>query len=87
MSSRNRLLELTALIYENTKQVDSYLRNNNLPPPSFDQSYPPVLYLPSEVDVARSAALEAISELQAHLLGPIGSIWGVLAQVSYLLDN
>jgi hypothetical protein len=87
MTSNCRLLELTALIHENTRQVDTYIRDNNLPPPSFDHSYPPVLDLPSKVDVARSAALEAISELQAHLLGPIGSIWGVLAQVSYLLDS
>lgn len=80
MNSPSRLLELTEIITQRTREVDSYIANNNLPSPTFDPSYPPVLDL-GDADGARLAAIEAIDELRAHLLGPMGSIYDRVIEV------
>ncbi|KAH7122653.1 S-adenosyl-L-methionine-dependent methyltransferase [Dendryphion nanum] len=74
MGSPSRLLELTAIIQDKTKEIDSYIRKHELPSPSFDPSYPPVFNL-GDSEAARFAAIEAIDELKAHLLGPLGSLY------------
>ncbi|ORY09830.1 S-adenosyl-L-methionine-dependent methyltransferase [Clohesyomyces aquaticus] len=74
MASDGRLIQLTELLSTKVKAVHIYIRENNLPDPSFDASYPPVFDLPLDVDVARKAALEALDELRSHLLGPLGTI-------------
>ena len=65
------------------KDVDSYIHENNLPDPSFDASYSPVLQLPPKVDASRKAALEALDELRDHLLGPMGSIVEAVTSVRF----
>jgi hypothetical protein len=82
MASQRRLLQLSNLIHDNTVIVDSYIKENNLPDPSFLPEYPPVLDLPHEADLARKAALEALDELREHLLGPVGSVIYNTADVS-----
>ncbi|KAF2111944.1 O-methyltransferase-domain-containing protein [Lophiotrema nucula] len=79
MAQSSRIVELAALINDKTKQVDTYLRDNNLPSPSFDPSYPPVQALPKEIDFAREAALGALDELQQHLLGPAHHLYRTMA--------
>ncbi|TVY82551.1 O-methyltransferase gsfB, partial [Lachnellula suecica] len=72
MSSRSRIVELAAIIHEQTLKVDAHLASNQIPAPSFDIDTP--LSLPAEVQVSQGAVLEAIDELQALFLGPIGSV-------------
>lgn len=81
--STSRLLELASIISDKTKEVDTYIHDNGLPPPSFDPSYPPVLDLQGDVGAARAAALEAIEELKAHLLGPVGKIYEDAVHASF----
>ena len=81
MTSSGRSLQLSELLQAKVKDVDSYIRENNLPDPSFDESYQPVLDLPPNVDAARKAALEALDELRDHLLGPTGAIYEAVTSV------
>lgn len=74
MVAHSVLLQLTNTIQEKTAEVNEFIRDNGLPEPSFDHTYPPMLKLSTEADAARSAALEAIDELRCHLLGPLGMI-------------
>jgi hypothetical protein len=81
MTTSTRLSQLTALIAEKTAEVDCYIQEKNLPQPSFNASYLPGLELQGSVSVARSAALEAIDELRAHLLGPMGCLYDAVTNV------
>jgi hypothetical protein len=81
MAADSVLLELSRLIQDRTAEVDEFIRESGLPQPSFDHSYPPVLKLSAEADVARQAALEAIDELRCHLLGPLGIIMSHTSEV------
>ncbi|KAF2993168.1 hypothetical protein E8E13_000504 [Curvularia kusanoi] len=80
------LLQLTNTIHQRTAQVDAYIQANGLPEPSFDPSYPPILRLSPEIDAARNAALEAIDELRAHLLGPLGLVMEHIGEMSQLVS-
>jgi len=86
MGSMRQLIQLTELIQAKVKDVDRYIHENNLPDPSFDSSYPPVLQLPPNVDASRDAALEALDELRNHLLGPLGSIVEAVTSVRPILS-
>lgn len=81
MTSSGRLLQLTELLHTKVKDIDAYICENNLPDPSFDASYRPVLDLPPKVDATRKAALEALDELRDHLLGPTGAIFEAVTSV------
>jgi hypothetical protein len=61
--------------------VDEFSISNNLPSPSFDASTPPDLPLPPYVTEAKEAALEAMDELQALLLGPMPKIFHDLIHI------
>lgn len=82
MDTSRVLLQLTNTIHQRTAEVDAYIQASGLPEPSFDPSYPPILRLSPEVDAARNAALEAIDELRAHLLGPLGLIMEHIGEVN-----
>lgn len=84
MASSRVLLELTNTIQQNTVKVDDFIIANGLPEPSFDASYPPVLPLSPEVEAARDAALEALDELRAHLMGPLGTVLHHIGEVTIL---
>lgn len=81
MSSNRRLLQLASAITENTSKIDTYIEENKLPEPSFEESNPPVLNLPPDLETARKTALEALDELRDHLLGPIGIISNAVTEV------
>ena len=66
-----RILELAEIVKAQTAVVDSYLRENNLPSPSFDEDGPVNFNIKShEVERARLAALSAALELSDLLVGP-----------------
>ncbi|PQE06070.1 s-adenosyl-l-methionine-dependent methyltransferase protein [Rutstroemia sp. NJR-2017a BBW] len=73
-SSPNRIVELSALIHENTIKVDEFITANGLPTPSFDISQPPVLPLPPHIDSLRKAVIAASDELKTLMLGPIPAL-------------
>ena len=69
--SSSRITELATLVQINTAKVDGYLREHNLPFPSFDEDGPVDFKLQSEeIQDARTAAMEASLELHDLLLGP-----------------
>jgi hypothetical protein len=84
MTSTGRLIQLVGILQEKVGEVDTYIHENDLPDPSFDANYPPVLVLPPSQDAARKAALEALDELRDHLLGPVGTIYEAVANVCTL---
>jgi hypothetical protein len=73
-SSSNRIVELSALIHENTIKVDEFMTANGLPTPSFDISQPPVLPLPHHIDALRKAVIDASDELKTLMLGPLPAL-------------
>ncbi|KAI0521562.1 putative O-methyltransferase [Xylaria bambusicola] len=67
----SRIDHLAATISANTNAITTYLDQNNLPHPSFDADGPITLNLSSQVERARSAAINALQELLDLLQGPI----------------
>lgn len=68
----SKIQQLADTISRNTAIVDAYLKENNLPGPSFDVDAPQQL-IPleaTEANAARQAAIEASRELQELLKGP-----------------
>jgi hypothetical protein len=80
MASTSRISELASIIQRQTAVVDEYLKANGLPTPSFDASYQPALQFTEDISAARDAVLEAMDELQALMLGPMGSIFHEITQ-------
>jgi len=76
-----RIVELSSIIEQKTRKIDEYFAANNLLSPSFDASTPPDLPLPPDIAEAKEAALEAMDELQALLLGPMPKIFHDLIHV------
>ena len=69
--SSSRITELAALVQANTAKVDGYLRERDLPFPSFDEDGPVDFKIESdEIQKARTVAMEASLELYDLLLGP-----------------
>lgn len=67
-----RTVQLAASILQHTSEIETYLAENNLPSPSFAPGTPPKLPLPPGLQTSLDAALSAVDELQALLLGPLG---------------
>lgn len=66
-----RIAELAACIQQRTLDIDSYLKQNQLPTPSFDEDGPSDLQLSnSNIAAARQQVLSATLELHDLLLGP-----------------
>jgi hypothetical protein len=84
MAPKSRIAELASIIQENTTVLDEYFAANNLPSPSFDESYPAVVQLPEDIAAARDAVTEANDELSALLRGPVASIFYDVTRVSPL---
>ena len=69
--SSSRITELATLVQINTAKVDHYLREHNLPFPSFNEDGPVDFRIESDdIENARTAAMEATLELHDLLLGP-----------------
>lgn len=64
------IAQLATVVATNTKRIDDYLAEKNLPQPSFDASGPFDLQLPEELEQCRQAALLAGEELNELLQGP-----------------
>ncbi|KAK1759952.1 S-adenosyl-L-methionine-dependent methyltransferase [Echria macrotheca] len=78
-----RTVELATAILQHTTSVETYLQENGLPSPSFSPGAPPKLPLPPDLQQKLAAALGALDELQALLLGPMG--W-LMNQVGHAYD-
>jgi hypothetical protein len=75
MASTSRIVTLSSAIEQNTRLIDAYFTENNLPSPSLEASTPPDLPRPPNIVAAKEAALEAMDELQVLLLGPMPKIF------------
>ena len=80
MTSPSRIVDLAAIIHNNTNKVDQFIQREGLPSPSFGTETPPQLNLPADITSARDAVIEAMDELHALLLGPMPSIFHELTQ-------
>ena len=68
--SQSRIMELAGIISKKTAELDGYLFSRNLPFPSFDIDAPLDFHLSEELEISRSLAIDAITELRELLLGP-----------------
>ena len=69
----SRIAELASIISSNTTQVDDYISTHGLPPLSFEPSQDSEqATLPTTIQAAQHAVLEATDELNALMLGPEG---------------
>ena len=80
--SPSRIAHLASVIQINTAKYDAFLNSKGLPSPSFKIRTPFKLDVPEEIVQARDAVLEANSELQALLLGPLGHLKNQTLDVS-----
>ncbi|XXH02516.1 hypothetical protein Hte_008892 [Hypoxylon texense] len=73
MASTDRIIELSSLIAKETAVINDFLVQNQLPTPSLDAHALKSIPIPedaTEVQAARSAVIEACSELKALMTGP-----------------
>lgn len=68
----SRIAELASQVQESVTALDTYMRTNGLPTPSFDEDGPEELGLNDSIEAknARETALAATLELHELLLGP-----------------
>lgn len=67
----SRIVELANGIHESILRLDTYLKSNGLPSPSFDEDGPVDFGIKAEeIQEARNAALGCSLELYKLLLGP-----------------
>ncbi len=69
--STPRTVLLAATILEQTTKIESYLQENGIPSPSFEPGATPKLPLSPELETCLGAALSALDELSALLMGPM----------------
>ncbi|KAF7945255.1 hypothetical protein EAE96_010033 [Botrytis aclada] len=78
-----RIAELATQVAENTKRVDEYLRQHDLPSPSFDAEGPVDFCIRSEgIQQARNLAIDGAAELLDLLKGPKESLQPVVNPTS-----
>ena len=78
MMSTQRLSELADTISLNTKAVERYLSDNNLPTPSIDVHGPSETIIVDEfAAAARCTAIGAMHELRCLMLGPISTLMSI----------
>jgi len=75
----SRLIALARQITQETEKLDKYLKENNLPQPSFDADAPADFpKLPEDIAKSRQAVIFATKELRDLAIGPReGLRWGV----------
>ena len=74
-----RTAELASIITASTAKMDEYLATHQLPPLSFDPAAPLRLPDATEFATAQRATLEAVTELESLVLGPLGVIQKAIA--------
>lgn len=73
--SRSALIELAATITRETEKLDKYMKDNNLPPVSFDVSCPPSFTkLDDSAKRSREIVIQATKDLSDLVTGPTESI-------------
>jgi len=70
----SKVVELVSRIMENATKFEEHYRSQGLPAPSFDADQPLKVQLPGDVAGVREAILEASTELQELIQGPVGII-------------
>ena len=83
----NRVSELTTTIAENTAKVNAYLASHSIPDLSFDLDVPVQLQADVAYTGPRDAALQACSELQYLLAGPVLSIFTPNVSTAIILQS
>jgi len=69
------LIKLAQIITRETEKVDAYLKENNIPAPSFDaDALADFPHLPEVVQKARQEVVRATTELKELLVGPTESL-------------
>lgn len=71
MSKSRSILELSSIIQQKVSIVDQTLKDNQLPPLSFDTGAPLSSQIPVSIEDTKYDLLEALGELQALLHGPL----------------
>ena len=74
--------ELASLILKNATIYETYFMSHGLPAPSFEADAFPEAPLPAEVVAARETILEASTELQELVRGPVGIVRNTATYVS-----
>ncbi|KAI1204780.1 S-adenosyl-L-methionine-dependent methyltransferase [Annulohypoxylon truncatum] len=91
MASTNRIIELSSLIARETALINDFLVKNNLPTPSLDADALQSIPIPdsaTDIEAARTAVIEACSELKALMTGPKELLrfkWTAYASVKAIL--
>ena len=70
----SRIMDLASIVMASTTKFEELLTLHKLPPPSFDPSTFAKLPPSEELQQTQTTILEAIAELQALVLGPIGML-------------
>ncbi|KAI1367594.1 S-adenosyl-L-methionine-dependent methyltransferase [Xylaria arbuscula] len=73
MTAKNKIVELSSFIAQQTALIDSFFEQNKLPTPSLEPDALPLLPIPDnapDIKAARAAVINACSELKALLTGP-----------------
>ncbi|KAH6658135.1 S-adenosyl-L-methionine-dependent methyltransferase [Truncatella angustata] len=78
MSVSRSLSELAALIQSHSASIVNTLESHGHPQPSFTVGSPLVLPLSPEVEDTRDELVEALDELRALVLGPMGHLFSML---------
>jgi hypothetical protein len=86
-SSQSRVAELAATIAHHTQRIDSFLAENSLPYPTFDENGPADLQLPLELEQSRTNVLQASQELNDLLQGPRNLLFNHHVRFPYDIGN
>ena len=74
MADQSRILKLASVIESRTLQLDNYYKSHSLPSPKLSVDADPGLPLPESLSKSRDEVLDASSELQALLAGPLAHL-------------
>lgn len=78
---------LVSTLKEKTEEIESYLKTQNIPAPSFEIDAPTTFPLPSQkIIAARAAILSATQALHNLVLGPTGVLMGIDVRLFFVFD-
>lgn len=72
MPKANRVVELASTILSNASKFEAYRTSQGWKPLSLDTDVPVNIGIPEDVAESRDTVLDAVSELQMLMLGPLG---------------
>lgn len=85
LRSRSNLIELAAIIMQETEKLDRYLKENGLPHPGFDVDSPVNFSgLPEEIKRTRETVIAATRELGELVTGPTEGVRWMAWDVGFL---